>query len=100
MLLTAPGKGPLCSKENSMSKKFVAAGVMAASLMAAGAASAAPTEITMWHAMANTLGDWVADVTKDFNAKTPQCHSHVHVQGHLRPDDDVGHRSPPRRTLP
>ena len=57
-----------------MSKKFVAAGVMAASLMAAGAASAAPTEITMWHAMANTLGDWVADVTKDFNAKTPQCH--------------------------
>lgn len=74
MLLTAPGKGPLCSKENSMSKKFVAAGVMAASLMAAGAASAAPTEITMWHAMANTLGDWVADVTKDFNAKTPQCH--------------------------
>ena len=24
--------------------------------------------------MANTLGDWVADVTKDFNAKTPQCH--------------------------
>ena len=57
MLLTAPGKGPLCSKENSMSKKFVAAGVMAASLMAAGAASATPTEITMWHAMANTLGD-------------------------------------------
>ena len=57
-----------------MSKKFVAAGVMAASLMAGGAASAAPTEITMWHAMANTLGDWVADVTKDFNAKTPQCH--------------------------
>lgn len=56
-----------------MSKKFVAAGVMAASLLAAGAAGAAPTEITMWHAMANTLGDWVADVTKDFNAKNPQC---------------------------
>ena len=25
-----------------------------------GRGSAAPTEITMWHAMANTLGDWVA----------------------------------------
>ena len=69
MLLSAPGKGPLCSKEISMSKKFVAAGVMAASLLTATAAGAAPTEITMWHAMANTLGDWVADVTKDFNAK-------------------------------
>ena len=57
-----------------MSKKLVAAGVMAASILTAGAAGAAPTEITMWPAMANTLGDWVADVTKAFNAKTPQCH--------------------------
>lgn len=58
-----------------MSKHKLAAGVMAASLLTAAAGvQAAPTEITFWHAMANTLGDWVADLTAQFNEKVPQCH--------------------------
>ncbi len=58
-----------------MSKHHTLAGLTAAILMAATAgAQAAPTEITLWHAMSNTLGDWVADLTKEFNEKNPQCH--------------------------
>ena len=55
-----------------MSKKFDAAGVMAASLMAAGAATAAPTENTMWQAKATTQRARVDDRTTDLNAQTPQ----------------------------
>ena len=57
-----------------MSKKTFAAGVMAATLLSCAAVQAAPTEITFWHAMANTLGDWVNDLTTQFNEKVPQCH--------------------------
>ncbi len=56
-----------------MSKRFVAAGLAAAVLLAAGSASAAPTEITWWHAMANTLGDWVQDLTDKFNQSQQNC---------------------------
>lgn len=57
-----------------MSKPLALAGIAVATLLAATSAQAAPTEITLWHAMSNTLGDWVADLTKEFNEKTPQCH--------------------------
>ena len=56
-----------------MSKQIAAAALSAAVLLAAGAASAAPTEITLWHAMANTLGDWVQDVTDNFNKSQQNC---------------------------
>mgnify|MGYP002606998449 FL=1 len=56
-----------------MSKQIAAAALSAAVLLAAGAASAAPTEITLWHAMANILGDWVQDVTDNFNKSQQNC---------------------------
>lgn len=57
-----------------MSKQLMVAGALAAAMLTSGAAQAAPTEITLWHAMSNTLGDWVADLTREFNEKVPQCH--------------------------
>lgn len=57
-----------------MSKHTLAAGVMAATLLTCASVQAAPTEITFWHAMANTLGDWVSDLTAQFNEKVPECH--------------------------
>lgn len=57
-----------------MSKRTAAAAITAAVLaVCAASANAAPTEITMWHAMANTLGDWVADVTANFNKSQQNC---------------------------
>ena len=80
-----------------MSKKFVAAGVMAASLLAAGAAGAAPTEITMWHAMANTRLGCRRD--EGLQRQEPPVPSYFDVQGQLRPDHDVGYCRTPRRTF-
>ena len=56
-----------------MSKHFAAAALSAAVLLAVGSVQAAPTEITLWHAMANTLGDWVQDVTNNFNKSQQNC---------------------------
>ena len=56
-----------------MIRKTVVAALSAACALSAGSALAAPTEITMWHAMANTLGDWVADVTKQYNESQQEC---------------------------
>lgn len=56
-----------------MIRKTVVAALSAACALSAGSALAAPTEITMWHAMANTLGDWVADVTKQYNESQNEC---------------------------
>ena len=56
-----------------MIRKTVVAALSAACALSAGTALAAPTEITMWHAMANTLGDWVADVTKQYNESQNEC---------------------------
>ncbi len=53
--------------------KRSAAALFAAASLAAASVSAAPTEISMWHAMSNTLGDWVADLTKDFNESQTDC---------------------------
>ncbi len=58
-----------------MSRKMVMAGLATACLMAFSAGShAAPTEITWWHAMTNALGDWVTDLTNEFNERNPDCH--------------------------
>ena len=56
-----------------MIRKTVVAALSAACALSAGSVLAAPTEITMWHAMANTLGDWVADVTKQYNESQNEC---------------------------
>ncbi len=57
-----------------MSNKTLVASLIAASLCVSTYAHAQPTEITFWHAMSNTLGDWVNDLTKEFNEKNPKCH--------------------------
>lgn len=58
-----------------MMKRSVAAFLSAAILTVVGSsAHAAPTEITMWHAMANSLGDWVNDVADGFNKSQSKCH--------------------------
>lgn len=57
-----------------MSNYRVAAGAIAATIaLCAASAQAAPTEISMWHASANSLGDWVNDLTNDFNKSQNKC---------------------------
>ena len=41
--------------------------------LVAGSVQAAPTEITFWHAMTNSLGDWVNDITKQYNESQSEC---------------------------
>ena len=86
-----------------MIRKTVVAALSAACALSAGSALAAPTEITMWHAMANTLGDWVADVTKQYNESQNECRLVSTYKGsydQTMTDDDLGHRRAPRGTLP
>ena len=59
-------KTSLAQRRIRMSKHTLAAGVMAATLLTCASVQAAPTEITFWHAMANTLGDWVSDLTAQY----------------------------------
>ncbi|BBF22708.1 sn-glycerol-3-phosphate ABC transporter substrate-binding protein UgpB [Sutterella megalosphaeroides] len=54
-----------------MSKTFVAAGLMSAALLAGGVQAA--TDISMWHAMTGSLGDWVQDLANDFNKSQQNC---------------------------
>ena len=49
-------------------RNVVLSASLIASLAAAGSAQA-QTQIHWWHAMSGPLGEWVADLAKDFNAK-------------------------------
>ena len=51
-----------------MKLEFLAPALAAASLLAATPAQS-QTQIQWWHAMSGPLGEWVADLAKDFNAK-------------------------------
>jgi sn-glycerol 3-phosphate transport system substrate-binding protein len=57
---------------NPMKIRAIALAACAASLMSGPSFAADPVEIQWWHSMGGALGEWVNDLSKDFNASQTQ----------------------------